>query len=274
MRGTPSTEGEKGITMSTMTMNRETRIAALRELGPLKPVSQEWTTWEEFEQVSAAQPHTVLLGLLGWREEPGMDYEDFHYGETARGQGRPFDRDRSKSWKLGWLEEDAGLELKAAKEPMNQSIDHEKELIFTLLLHAMLRPTPEREEPMDPGAPMAPWQEERLRALDKVRASFIDKVANLPPGLIGVLDPDQKKIIDHVVRYMQHVGHPPDVAQLGGAVRQDADPGGQLAWLVSYRKEWPMLSRGLESIAEVDELLQSLASRARDEAPGKAGGGE
>lgn len=120
--------------MSTMTMNRETRMAALRELGPLEPVSEEWATWEEFEQGHPNNPNMVLLAMLGWREEQGTDFQEFSEGERARGCDAvpyprntpdralawdrvrryghlPFDPSQSKSWKLGWLEEDAAQEL-------------------------------------------------------------------------------------------------------------------------------------------------------------------
>jgi hypothetical protein len=131
--------------MSTMTMNRETRIAALLELGPVGP---ELWTWEEFEQVSATQPHMALLGPFGWRDDQqDFDYQEFSEGERARGRDvwmniysapesalaraqvsrygyQPFDPTRSKSWKLGWLEEDAaqdGASTKVRTETGNKN---------------------------------------------------------------------------------------------------------------------------------------------------------
>jgi hypothetical protein len=114
-------------------MDRETRVAAIRELGTLEPVSEEWETWEEFEQGHPDNPNTVLLGTLGWREEQGIDPQEFNEGERARGRDvgmhrsaleselardrvrrygyQPFGPTRSKSWKLGWLEEDAAQAL-------------------------------------------------------------------------------------------------------------------------------------------------------------------
>jgi hypothetical protein len=99
-------------TTMMMTMNREQRIAALRELGPLEPVSEEGKTFEEWQAGHPYNPNMPLLALLGWREEPGMDGDDFQEGEKARSHGHlPFDAARSKSWQLGWLEEDAAKEL-------------------------------------------------------------------------------------------------------------------------------------------------------------------
>jgi hypothetical protein len=113
--------------MAKKAMNRAEGIAALRGLGSLEPVSEEWNTWEEFEQGHPQNPNMPLLALLGWREEPGMDGDDFQAGERARGHGHvPFDPDKSKSWRLGWLEEDAAQELRQEMRA-SQAVAREEE---------------------------------------------------------------------------------------------------------------------------------------------------
>jgi hypothetical protein len=157
---------------------------------------------------------------------------------------------------------------KGEATPMNQPTDtnYEHELFISILLHGMLRATPERDQQSVTRQYLD--DDPCDRGLDDARAArVIHKIANLAPALLEALTPDERRLINHVISFAGDFGYQPDPTELGALVRQDPDPGGQLAVLVGYSHHWRSFCRLINS-TEVEDFFRRQVereSRARDE---------
>jgi hypothetical protein len=138
--------------------------------------------------------------------------------------------------------------------PMKQSIDTERDIIFTVLLHGALRATPSTEQE-------GTDEEHYTEALDDERAArFIDRLANFTPPFQKILNLEEQRLVAHLISHKRDFGEAPTRIQLEELVRQhDPNPDGQLALLGDYDRS-PTLARVIDS-TDLVRLFELRAKR-------------